>query len=120
MKLLRLIVIALCFAGVTEIHAQSAIESAIKDLGDNVNKVYTERRNPETKKIIRISEVITVPNEKITLIKNAFEKDRQNAKKYSTYGPNTFVISFPSAGTSRDQYSLTDNILSHEVWYIEK
>ncbi len=117
MKLLRLIVMALCLAGVTEAYAQSAIESVIKDFqksGDVSNSVYTERRNPDTKKLTYISEVIKLTEPQAERIAKAIETERPNAIEYSiTNGVITIIF---RTDAKRESYTFINRkTLTHEI-----
>jgi hypothetical protein len=81
--------------------AQTAIDNLAASIenNDNVCTVFSERRNPETKKIYRESRVITVNRDNSSLgayiakARKAFEDERPNST-CATYSDGTYTLEF--------------------------
>lgn len=77
-------------------YAQSNLAAIAKSLenGQSADVSYSEKRNPQTKKLVSTSLIVGVPDNKIQEVKNAFEKDRPNSTSFSKVGANVMNISF--------------------------
>lgn len=85
MKVLRRITFIAAFLAVTmSVNAQSRIDAYLDRLEkkSDVQCIYTEYRDPETKELTRISRIISFDNEAyVKRLVRAFEEERENALK---------------------------------------
>lgn len=92
-----ILVLIMMSVGVSTISAQQKINKVIREIEgvSGVNIIYSEKRNPQTKKMDLISESITFYHGDMAakLIK-AFEAERENAVIYKTIDKSVYSIKF--------------------------
>lgn len=98
MRILRFILVLIMMSvGVSTISAQQKINKVIREIEriSGVNIIYSEKRNPQTRKLELISESITFYHGDMAakLIK-AFEAERENAVTYKTIDKSVYSITF--------------------------
>ncbi len=106
----RLSVAAVLSAAAIGAMAQSNLKAITKSLENenNANVTYFEKRNPQTKKLTRTSLIVEVPDSKVNAVKNAFEKDRENAISYNKTGSILLYATF-TEGNANTTYSIVTN-----------
>lgn len=103
--------IALFFAFVIvaiAVSAQSHIESAIKTVEKSQtthNEIFSERRDPNTGKIARITRMMMISPQDAKHIIKAFESDRSSSSSYEYVRNEVYTIKFYSKNSIRN-YSL--------------
>lgn len=104
-----LIVVALLAASLSAV-AQSNLAAITKKLENdpNADVSYSERRDPQTKKVQNTSLVLKVPANLVPEIKDAFEKDRPNSYLYNKVSKDVCSIHFREGNVETRYTFVTD------------
>lgn len=113
MKLLRYISVAIVMLSSLGAMAQSSIEAAIEALQKSksvTNEIFSERRDPSTRAVIRSSRLFNFDDDKMAVkIQNAMKKERAKAVAFqmkTNGGAEVYSISFEDSKHLYTKYVL--------------
>lgn len=110
MKPIKLIPISLFGFLTISCHAQKSLQATMMKIESQMqdNVIFSEKRNPDTKKVYRENRIISFSNDDYQkfrkMITEAVEKDRPNASNFSILHGNTYSIQFDSGKISESYF----------------
>lgn len=102
--LLNILIIALFCCTSQVASAQKKIDDLVNNLekNRNVNTVYSEKRDPKTKKITRCTKVLTLPGGfQISKAQKVFESERKNAVEATKREGGIYILRFQDDKSTR-------------------